>query len=54
MQEYPISNEETHFVCIMDPAEAVFRWVRRYGEGEIVGESGGEGGEGSEGQLIEA
>ncbi|KAF2826614.1 hypothetical protein CC86DRAFT_18896 [Ophiobolus disseminans] len=35
MLGYPTSNEETHFVCIMDPVKGVFRWVRRYEEGEI-------------------
>jgi len=35
MLEYPTSNEETHFVCIMDPGKGVFRWVRRFEESEV-------------------
>jgi hypothetical protein len=35
MVEDPISNEQTHFACIMDPKEVVFRWARKYYEGEI-------------------
>jgi hypothetical protein len=35
MLEYPTSNEQTHFVCIMDPRKGDVRWVRRYYEGEI-------------------
>jgi hypothetical protein len=38
MVEAPISNVQTHFACIMDPKEGVFRWTRTYHEGEI-GES---------------
>jgi hypothetical protein len=38
MVEAPISNVQTHFACIMDPKEGVFRWARTYHEGEI-GES---------------
>ncbi|KAF2024127.1 hypothetical protein EK21DRAFT_79415 [Setomelanomma holmii] len=42
MQANPTSNQETHFVCIMDPARGEFKWVRRYDEGDIRGESGDE------------
>jgi hypothetical protein len=35
MAEDPISNVQTHFACIMDPKEGVFRWARKYDEGEI-------------------
>jgi hypothetical protein len=37
MAEDPISNSQTHFACIMDPKEGVFRWVRSYYEGELEG-----------------
>lgn len=30
MDVYPITNEETHFVCIMDPKAGEILWVRRY------------------------
>ncbi|KAF1847851.1 uncharacterized protein K460DRAFT_277487 [Cucurbitaria berberidis CBS 394.84] len=39
MLEYPVSNEETHFVCIMDPDEGVVKWVRCFEEGDIEGEN---------------
>jgi hypothetical protein len=42
MLEYPISNEQTHFVCVMDPAMGTFTWVRRYEEGEIGEDSDGQ------------
>jgi hypothetical protein len=35
MQYYPVCNEVTHFTCIMDPREGVFRWVKMFAEGEI-------------------
>ncbi len=35
LQQYPVCNEVTHFVCVMDPAEGMFRWVRDFKEGEI-------------------
>lgn len=37
IQDYPICNEETHFVCIMDPKEGIIKWVRCFEEGEIIG-----------------
>jgi hypothetical protein len=39
MQAYPTSNEQTHFVCIMDPAEGAIRWVKRYAESDIGSDS---------------
>ena len=39
MLEYPVCNEDTHFVCVMDPGGGEVRWVRRFEEGEIGGES---------------
>jgi hypothetical protein len=42
--EYPITNEQTHFVAIMDPREGTFRWVRMWEEGQIRGESWSENG----------
>lgn len=42
VQEYPICNEETHFVCIMDPAEGTFKWVRSFEEGELGPGNGSE------------
>lgn len=36
---YPVSNEQTHFVAIMDPTEGNLRWVRCWEEGEIRGET---------------
>ncbi|KAF2788078.1 hypothetical protein K505DRAFT_329211 [Melanomma pulvis-pyrius CBS 109.77] len=36
--KYPVVNEQTHFVAVMDPTEGVFRWVRAYEEGEIENE----------------
>jgi hypothetical protein len=42
MLEYPISNEQTHFVCVMNPAMGTFTWVRRYEEGEIGEDSDGQ------------
>ncbi|KAF2245886.1 hypothetical protein BU26DRAFT_521427 [Trematosphaeria pertusa] len=41
--DYPVTNGETHFVTIMDPAEGVFRWVRSF-EKSLFEESD-EGGE---------
>ncbi|OAL43363.1 hypothetical protein IQ07DRAFT_524291 [Pyrenochaeta sp. DS3sAY3a] len=38
MLTYPICNEETHFVCIMDPVEGVMRWAKCFKDGEISGE----------------
>ena len=35
LKQYPVCNEVTHFVCVMDPAEGMFRWVRAFEEGEI-------------------
>ena len=35
LMQYPVCNEVTHFVCVMDPKEGVFRWVRAFEEGEI-------------------
>jgi hypothetical protein len=35
MEDYPVCNEFTHFVCVMDPREGVFRWVKKFEEGEI-------------------
>ncbi|EOA84264.1 hypothetical protein ACJQWK_00651 [Exserohilum turcicum] len=35
IEAYPVCNEVTHFACIMDPSEGVFRWVRKFEEGEI-------------------
>ncbi|CAO2647073.1 Nn.00g079950.m01.CDS01 [Neocucurbitaria sp. VM-36] len=35
MLKYPICNEETHFVCIMDPVEGVVKWVRCFEEDDI-------------------
>jgi hypothetical protein len=35
VQEYPVCNESTHFVCIMDPRAGVFRWVRKFEEDEV-------------------
>jgi hypothetical protein len=35
--EDPVSNIQTHFACIMDPREGVFRWARSYYEGELEG-----------------
>jgi hypothetical protein len=40
MEAYPTSNQETHYVCIMDPARGEFRWVRRYEQGDIHSELG--------------
>lgn len=36
--QYPICNEETHFVCIMDPVKGVVTWVRCFQEGDIDGQ----------------
>lgn len=33
--EFPVTNEDTHFACIMDPKNGDFRWVRKFDEGEI-------------------
>lgn len=38
MLTYPVCNEETHFVCIMDPIVGVVRWAKCFKEGEIRGE----------------
>ena len=27
---YPVTNEETHFACVMDPKDGVFRWIKGY------------------------
>jgi hypothetical protein len=35
MEEYPVCNEVTHFVCIMEPREGAIRWVKKFEEGEI-------------------
>jgi hypothetical protein len=35
MEEYPVCNEVTHFACIMDPRKGIFRWVKKFEEGEI-------------------
>jgi hypothetical protein len=35
LMQYPVCNEVTHFVCVMDPKEGVFRWVRKFDEGDI-------------------
>ncbi|KAI4942196.1 hypothetical protein J4E91_010170 [Alternaria rosae] len=35
LKQYPVCNEVTHFVCVMDPAKGMFRWVRAFEEGEI-------------------
>jgi hypothetical protein len=35
LKQYPVCNEVTHFVCVMDPAEGVFRWVQAFEEDEI-------------------
>ncbi|KAF1829239.1 hypothetical protein BDW02DRAFT_574177 [Decorospora gaudefroyi] len=35
LQAYPVCNEVTHFVCVMNPREGAFRWVKRFDEGEI-------------------
>jgi hypothetical protein len=35
MEDYPVCNECTHFVCVMDPKEGVFRWVKKFEEDEI-------------------
>jgi hypothetical protein len=43
MLEYPVANEQTHFVAIMDSTEGVFRWVRMWEEGQIRGESWSDG-----------
>jgi hypothetical protein len=48
MLEYPTSNSQTHFVCIMDPKKGEVRWVRRYYEGEIEDRDRGFAGESSE------
>jgi hypothetical protein len=45
MLKYPVTNEQTHFVALMDPTEGVFRWVRMWEEGQI----GSEDQNGSEG-----
>jgi hypothetical protein len=37
MVEDPISNRQTHFACIMDPKDGVFRWAKTYYEGELEG-----------------
>jgi len=36
VEAYPVCNAVTHFACIMDPREGIFRWVRKFDEGEIV------------------
>lgn len=38
MLVYPVCNEETHFVCIMDPLKGVVKWMKCFQEGEINGE----------------
>lgn len=30
LDEYPVTNEETHYSCLMDPAKGEFRWCTRY------------------------
>lgn len=30
LQEYPTTNEMTHFACVMDPAQGRILWVRRW------------------------
>ncbi|USP72875.1 uncharacterized protein yc1106_00149 [Curvularia clavata] len=35
VETYPVCNEVTHFACIMDPSQGVFRWVRKFEVGEI-------------------
>jgi hypothetical protein len=38
IETYPVCNEVTHFACIMDPREGVFRWVRKFEDGEVTGQ----------------
>jgi hypothetical protein len=33
---YPTCNEQTHFVCVMDPQMGAMRWVRGFEEGEVL------------------
>jgi hypothetical protein len=35
VQKFPVCNESTHFVCIMDARAGVFRWVRKFEEDEV-------------------
>lgn len=35
IEGYPVCNEVTHFACIMDPSQGVFRWVRKFEAGEL-------------------
>lgn len=35
MLAYPVCNEDTHFVCVMDPMRGCVRWVRRFDDGDI-------------------
>ncbi|MCJ1484187.1 hypothetical protein MMC06_004355 [Schaereria dolodes] len=30
MDEYPVTNEETHFAVVMDPKEGQIVWIKRY------------------------
>ena len=46
VERWPVSNATTHFVCIMEPAEGVFRWLRKFEAGEIVDPVPMGGGEG--------
>jgi len=34
LQDYPITNESTHFACIMDPSRGEVVWLRRWKEME--------------------
>jgi hypothetical protein len=40
LMQYPVCNEVTHFVCVMDPKEGVFRLVRTFEEGQIEFQDG--------------
>ena len=36
INEYPVTNEETHFATIMDPKEGEVVWVKAYEEGDVA------------------